>query len=1776
MNLFVESVNSYLTSQCDRLLDGDEGTEVRIFIQSLPPDPVQQIFSFLEERYFSAELERHLKIAKGLWEEWCERYPAFRNRLEQIERNGWVDLEDRLTHYRNLNCPPSKRGLLVVIVGLDHAPDKGGLSDFHVVRESTIWNKQLKRSFAGWLDHLISTAGHPAGDALTAALEKFLVTLFQHRPRSLVDLSDFLEREIYPSAASTDTGSALVALFYEKLPFWGIPPLLDIGNPERQGHGLLAEAATFISHQPFQNRAERKKAKERVDNAIVTGTLAEIPRRIVGAGYPDLEEFVDTVKAFIDENDFAAKERLLDTDLTGLLTVLRKKRKEPRGDDPPEKVLKYRDPVLIGMLKGIWETLKEFKKVCGHTWAPSVINGVEVRVVGFRHNLKAKADDSDEGAEQQLAQRMLTGIVGGLDSILGGMEISLRGDRDEPERNLNVPIEYLLDEDFSCKPVRAQPHLEVRVTVQTAYDGYDCRRTLHLILDDNAEERVRYQYARRVLGELGTHMCPIVPVFTMDRTFTETFFACDGVEANRLIREGLEDLRVGDILQGVASKDIAPQLWHAVASLATAYRSYLVALVDQGPFAADEQELFKVVRAYRDLTDQILQEGIGDEEILARFYKAFFVVPKRLPLTERYLDSAVAIGISPVVSELVHARNRFLLNGFPEAVAEMLEYGIERGGVALERLLGLVEIRRPVAALIRNRDRVLTTRVKSFSMIHCIGVTPESELSLASQSIMREGDVEDESFVKELIKPSEESKLIRLGLSDYQELHPYANDQMRVLVVNVEDLQPVVAGVHRFLEEYLKDQPIDLPELQFYLKVYSKSTSPGAITNQLTAWRDLFMQKERSTRGVKIRIGHRYAPTREKICWYLSQEESQFDVAFLMRFMDSDGGDNVEPVEPFEYDYALANVSKFPIVEHPRTARLSDLTCRQTLLSSRRLSLQTCHTELSARLAHPYQGKRHHLIFGMVDYAGWKDVVNRMHEKAQWVVCIDPYVDKRLLEGMPNEHEGGRKIVGFASGLGCYGELNMTVSTEADPPSRLIVLAREQFRRLFPNWPLPVCERAAQSVLSETQELTGLSLIQAVGASEHIRDVVAYAAVRKLLKLDRDSVIEQLIPLDSVRHWFQGAEQNLRPDLLHLSVRLDGTLLCLHATVIECKLGQSNDAHVTKAVDQIRAGLRRLSHLFMPNGHEGGIGTFDRRYWWAQLQRAIASRALVNMTKKDYDILNVAFEHLTEGYYTIEWDAMIVTIWSDRPVAGATTRILPINLGGLLYLPEVPDSIDVRHVELGADAVASIFTGEEHPTLPIDRTLFGCTFVDRDQGTRSEESGTSVDEVESSQESYSEANNSDATVDGACSDEGGITPTGGTVGDAPEPEIADLSGDYQGDPTPAAVVPEGKIPEVSVAQKNSAQVPERILIGTGPNGQPFFWEYGHENLQNRHLLIFGTSGSGKTYAIQCLLAEMAMHRQSSLIVDYTDGFLPEHLEEAFVNNTALETHLVVEQPLPINPFQIQTQTIAGKIIKDSPFKIATRIASVFTSVYNSIGEQQNAELISTIEAGLESGAGYDLDALLNDLNDRGDTARVLANKIAPFIKTRPFGRGTSDDWKAAFAGGGTVSVLQLATVSRDIQRLITEFVLWDLYNFASTNGNKNVPLPIVLDEIQNLDHRQDSPLEKLLREGRKFGISLILATQTLSNFEAQERDRLFQAAHKLFFAPADTEIKRFADILKDNFPSASKDEWTQRLSRLRKGECLSIGPALSPDGRLVNRVVQLKVTSMQERFHAQR
>lgn len=402
----------------------------------------------------------------------------------------------------------------------------------------------------------------------------------------------------------------------------------------------------------------------------------------------------------------------------------------------------------------------------------------------------------------------------------------------------------------------------------------------------------------------------------------------------------------------------------------------------------------------------------------------------------------------------------------------------------------------------------------------------------------------------------------------------------------------------------------------------------------------------------------------------------------------------------------------------------------------------------------------------------------------------------------------------------------------------------------------------------------------------------------------------------------------------------------------------------------------------------------------------------------------------------------------------------------------------------------------------------------------------------------------------------------------------EVQGDIEVEQTKQLPPQETPSSKIHVGESSLQLSDKRILIGKSSIGnEDVYWEYGNPELPNRHMVIFGGSGEGKTYCIQGLLMELGFSNIHSLVVDYTNGYLPEHLEKEFVDKSKPSTHWVVEKPLSINPFLQHSHNINGRPLKEKPHIVAGRVASVFNSVYSSIGEQQLPTLTNVIEEGIKLFEGdYSFRKMINDLVETGKVGELLANKLSTMVKSDLFDESSNSGWDNIYSDTSLTNIIQLTQIPNDLAKIATEFILWDLYAYAVANGNKNSPLPVVLDEVQNLDHRLDSPLGKILTEGRKYGLSLILATQTLSNLAREEQDRLFQASHKLFFAPAKTEIKRYAEILTMTESNSTQKEWIEVLNSLKKGQCLSVGYHLNSDNQLEIGVKKVHVASLNYRI----
>src|SRR6266478_5779026 len=156
-----------------------------------------------------------------------------------------------------------------------------------------------------------------------------------------------------------------------------------------------------------------------------------------------------------------------------------------------------------------------------------------------------------------------------------------------------------------------------------------------------------------------------------------------------------------------------------------------------------------------------------------------------------------------------------------------------------------------------------------------------------------------------------------------------------------------------------------------------------------------------------------------------------------------------------------------------------------------------------------------------------------------------------------------------------------------------------------------------------------------------------------------------------------------------------------------------------------------------------------------------------------------------------------------------------------------------------------------------------------------------------------------------------------------EREFPDLTpSPVQGDSTQAIV--ENEVLQVLEQEDQETRPTDRIYIGDDSEyADSIYWEPTKVHaVHNPHLMIMGESGSGKTYAVQCLVAELAQREIPSILFDYGQSFEMQHLEEPFKKFTGIREYPLSEEGLPLNPLEIFPNDVHG------PKSVATRVSDV--------------------------------------------------------------------------------------------------------------------------------------------------------------------------------------------------------------------------------------------------------
>ncbi len=349
----------------------------------------------------------------------------------------------------------------------------------------------------------------------------------------------------------------------------------------------------------------------------------------------------------------------------------------------------------------------------------------------------------------------------------------------------------------------------------------------------------------------------------------------------------------------------------------------------------------------------------------------------------------------------------------------------------------------------------------------------------------------------------------------------------------------------------------------------------------------------------------------------------------------------------------------------------------------------------------------------------------------------------------------------------------------------------------------------------------------------------------------------------------------------------------------------------------------------------------------------------------------------------------------------------------------------------------------------------------------------------------------------------------------------------------------------------------RVLIGEDKFNHKVFWEFGNKALANRHMLITGTSGQGKTYSIQTMLYELAKKNISAVIFDYTEGFMMQQLEKPFKDfmGDKINQHIVYSTGVPVNPFQRQqVELVPGQIILEKESDAAARLADIFAHVYG-FGDQQYSAIFDAVYNGLIKYAdGMNMKRFRDELEEiveQNKTAKSVLSKMSPFFHTVEFSSDPNFNWgDILYADDARVNIIQLTMFTQEMKVIITEMMLWDAWYYTKKFGTKEKPFVVVLDEAQNLSHALKSPSAAILTEGRKFGWSAWFATQSLGVLKSDEVVRLLQASFKLYFKPTDNEMVKIAKQL----DVTGEVDWLPEVQKLQKGQCIAVGDKMKANG----------------------
>lgn len=313
----------------------------------------------------------------------------------------------------------------------------------------------------------------------------------------------------------------------------------------------------------------------------------------------------------------------------------------------------------------------------------------------------------------------------------------------------------------------------------------------------------------------------------------------------------------------------------------------------------------------------------------------------------------------------------------------------------------------------------------------------------------------------------------------------------------------------------------------------------------------------------------------------------------------------------------------------------------------------------------------------------------------------------------------------------------------------------------------------------------------------------------------------------------------------------------------------------------------------------------------------------------------------------------------------------------------------------------------------------------------------------------------------------------------------------------------------TAATQQPPAAPYQLRLPLGKNtdtGKPVFWDPVTNNpkkLTNQHILIVGKSGAGKTQTASVFLWELTKAGVPSIIFDFQGEYMSDKLTNAdgttFRDCTKAKV-LDAADGININPLEVPIDPHNGN--KQNYIKVVYQVANSLAKIFG-LGDIQHAILRDAISQAFIT-AGFTPNnketwqkpapnfstvwAILKHMEEEiGGNVRNLNFRVQPLFENGVFPEDPNPrGFEAILKEPHILRLSNLATP--ELMVAVSRFVLQKIYADMLAKGpTHTMRVFAVVDEAHKLSYEET--LTELIREARKYGVGILLASQSVKDFD---------------------------------------------------------------------------------------